>query len=121
MPLGRGAIARSIMAFLPKPQQLPLITRNLDDLRAVGLGNSPEAIRERLKQVRRAGFAVAHGEVTPGAVGIAAPVLDGGYPVASLCVTVAGSSVTGAQIDHIAAEVRASAQAIAAGTGVQAS
>lgn len=119
MPLGRGAIARSIMAFLPKPQQLPLITRNLQDLRAVGLGSSPAEIRECLKQVRRAGFAVAHGEVTPGAVGIAAPVLDDGYPVASLCVTIAGSSVTGAQIDKIAAEVRGSAQAIAAANDVE--
>src|SRR5688572_31892537 len=40
-------------------------------------------------------------------VGIAAPILDDrDYPIASVCVTIAGSLVTGALIDHIGAEVR---------------
>ena len=60
-----------------------------------------------LKKVRKTGFAVAYGEVTPGAVGIAAPVLDDRqYPIASVCVTIAGHLVTGVQIDQIGAEVR---------------
>src|ERR1700751_315070 len=44
MPLGRGAIARSIMAFLPRQQLGSLIERNLDDLRSVGLGATPEEV-----------------------------------------------------------------------------
>lgn len=107
MPLGRGAIARSIMAHLPKLQLLALIERNLDDLRSVGLGNTAEEVQKCLKKVRKAGFAVAYGEVTPGAVGIAAPVLDERHlPIASVCVTIAGNLVTGSQIDEIGAEVR---------------
>lgn len=113
MPLGRGAIARSIMAFLPKPQLLGLIERNLDDLQAVGLGASSEDIQKALKRIRRIGFAVAYGEVTPGAVGIAAPVFDERrHPIASLCVTVAGDPVTGAEIDQIGIEVQQAAIAI---------
>jgi DNA-binding IclR family transcriptional regulator len=115
MPLGRGAIARSIMAFLPRPRLLPLIERNLDDLRSVGLGDSTQDVLKSLKKVRKAGFSVAYGEVTPGAVGIAAPILDDRrYPIASICVTIAGNLVTGAEIDEISARVGRVAPQIAA-------
>ena len=107
MPLGRGAIARSIMAFLPKRQLVPLIERNLTDLRSVGLGATTQEVQTSLKKVRKAGVAVAYGEVTPGAVGIAAPVFDDRrHPIASICLTIAGNLVTGAQIDEIGADVR---------------
>jgi DNA-binding IclR family transcriptional regulator len=116
MSLGRGAIARSIIAFLPKRQLLPLIERNLDDLRSVGLGDTAEDVQNSFKRVRRAGFSVAYGEVTPGAVGIAAPVFDDRrYPIASVCVTIAGTLVTGKEIDQIGAEVLRAASQISAG------
>ncbi|HEY4204164.1 MAG TPA: IclR family transcriptional regulator [Xanthobacteraceae bacterium] len=115
MSLGRGAIPRSIMAFLPRARLMPLIAENLTDLRAVGLGATPDEIYARMRQVRRAGFAIAHGEVTPGAIGIAAPVLgDGKHPIASLCVTIAGHAVTGTQLDTIGERVRNDALAIGA-------
>src|SRR5689334_15731770 len=66
MAMGRGAIARSIMAFLPKPQLMPLIERYADDLRQVGVGASQEEILAAFRRIRRAGVAVAFGEVTPG-------------------------------------------------------
>ncbi len=107
MPLGRGAIARSIIAFLPRQRLMPLIERNLADLQSVGLGATADDVYRSLKKVRRAGFSVAYGEVTPGAVGIAAPIFDaGGHPVASLCLTIAGTLVTGAQIDEIGPKVQ---------------
>jgi len=115
MPLGRGAIARSIMAFLPKRQLVPLIERNLADLRAVGLGATVQDVQASLKKLRKAGVAVAYGEVTPGAVGIAAPVFDDRrHPIASVCLTIAGNLVTGAQIDQLGAEVRQVASQISA-------
>jgi DNA-binding IclR family transcriptional regulator len=115
MPLGRGAIARSIMAFLPRARLVPLIEQNLDDLCSVGLGMTAEEVRQSMKRVRRAGHAVAFGEVTAGAVGIAAPVLDDrGAPVASVCVTIAGTLVDGAGIDRIAIDVKAVASEISA-------
>ena len=115
LPLGRGAIARSILALLPRPRLLPLIERNLADLRAVGLGDTADDVLKSLRKVRKAGFCVAYGEVTPGAVGIAAPVVDDrDYPIASVCVTIAGNLVTGAQIDQIGADVRRVAAEISA-------
>src|SRR5437763_258119 len=47
-------------------------------------------------------------------VAAAAPVLDAGYPVASLCVTIAGQQARGELIDRISEEVREAAGLIAA-------
>jgi DNA-binding IclR family transcriptional regulator len=116
MPMGRGAIGRSIMAFLPRQRLVPLITRYADDLRSVGVGATPEEIMAVLKRIRRAGVAVAFGEVTPGAIGIAAPILDANDPVASLCVTIAGRHASGELIDRIGEEVRDAAHLISSGT-----
>jgi DNA-binding IclR family transcriptional regulator len=113
MPMGRGAIARSIMAFLPKPQLMPLLDRYADDLRQVGVGATQEEVLAAFRRIRRAGIAVAFGEVTPGAVGIAAPILDAGYPTASLCVTIGGQQARGELIDQIGGQVREAARLIA--------
>ncbi|MEO3388649.1 IclR family transcriptional regulator [Mesorhizobium sp. CAU 1741] len=110
MPLGRGAIARSILAFLPKRRLLPLIQQSIDEFRAVGLGDTIEDVVESLRRVRKAGCAVAFGEVTPGVVGIAAPIFDAGQsPVASICVTIKGNLVDGNAIDQISGQVRQAA------------
>ncbi len=110
MPLGRGAIPRSIMASLPKSQLVPLIEQNLPELSSVGLGSTVEEVVEALRKLRKTGYFVAYGEVTPGAVGIAAPILDSKqYPIACLCVTISGSAFTGQDIDLIGASVRSSA------------
>lgn len=113
MPLARGAIARSIMAFLPRRRLAPLVETIKPDLQAVGLGHTTEEILDSLKRVRKAGCAIAHGEVTPGVVGIAAPIFDAGQsPIASLCVTISGQLVNGKQIDEIGARVRGYASEI---------
>ena len=110
MPLGRGAIPRSIMAFIPRSQLLPLVAQNLTELTAVGLGTTVEEVVEALRMMRKSGYFVAYGEVTPGAVGIAAPIFDlRQYPTASLCVTIAGSAISGNAIERIGAEVRQAA------------
>lgn len=110
MPLGRGAISRSILAFLPRRRLLPLITNSLDDFKAVGLGESIDDVLQTLKSVRKAGYATAYGEVTPGVVGIAAPVFDAGQtPVGSICITIKGSLVSGTLIDEISGYVRQAA------------
>jgi len=81
----------------------------------VGLGDTADDVLKSLRKVRKAGFCVAYGEVTPGAVGIAAPVVDDrDYPIACVCITIAGNLVTGAQIDQIGAEVRRVASQISA-------
>ncbi|WP_370320778.1 IclR family transcriptional regulator [Oricola sp.] len=88
MPLARGAVSRAIIAFLPRRKLLPIVTANLDGLRNAGLGEDLDAVLDVFREVRRAGYAVAHGEVTPGVIGVAAPIFDGGSgPIAALGVT----------------------------------
>ena len=113
MPLGRGSIGRSIMAFLPRRHLLPLVEGALPDLAAIGLGPTAEDVMEVLRRVRKAGYAVAYGEITAGVVGIAAPVFDAGRsPIASVGVTISGTLVDGATIDEIGRQVRNAAKDI---------
>lgn len=113
MPLARGAISRSIIAFLPRRKQLPFVDANLDELRATGLGETREQILDAMRQIRRTGYVVAYGEVTPGVAGIAAPIFDSGAsPIASLCLTMAqdvaarfGVDVLGTRLKTTAAEI----------------
>ena len=95
MPLARGAISRSIMAFLPRRQLLPMVEANLDELKAVGLGDTVDEILDSYRRIRKAGFATARGEVTPGVTGFAAPIFDAGKsPIASICLTIASAELT---------------------------
>jgi DNA-binding IclR family transcriptional regulator len=113
MPMGRGAIARSIVAFLPRQRLLQTIDRMFDDFRAVGLGETTEAIEQSFRAVRRAGCAIAFGEVTPGVVGVAAPVFDAGRsPVGSFCVTIAQTIVDENALRGLAADVVEAAQSV---------
>lgn len=113
MNLGRGALARSILAFLPPRQAARLIEEHLDEHRAVGFGVSVEDVARNLQQIRSDGYAVAHGEVTPGVIGTAAPIFDSAKsPIASLCMTVSGTQADLAAPGEIANLVRSAAQRI---------
>lgn len=85
MPLGRGATSRAILAFLPARQAEPLIEANLAEFQAAGFGETVKEILPQLRAIRKAGVAVAWGEVTEGVVGFASPIFDAGRtPIASL-------------------------------------
>lgn len=111
MPLARGAISRAILAYLPRHQLQAKILKNLPELSRVGLGATAEEVTDALRRVRRAGCAIARGEVTPGVVGIAAPVFDSGKsPIAALCMTIRESDVDEDRIARIAADIWSEAE-----------
>lgn len=113
MPLTRGAISRAIIAFLPRRQQAAMVLDRLAEFRDLGLGDSVAAVTERLREIRKTGYSVAFGEVTPGVVGIAAPVFDSSKaPIAVLCVTVARTAIDDAQIPAVGTRVKAGADTI---------
>jgi DNA-binding IclR family transcriptional regulator len=115
MQLARGAISRAILAFLPRRQLEAMIAKNLGDLSDLGLGGTVSEVMESMRKVRKAGIAIAHGEVTPGVVGIAAPVLNAGnIPAGSLSVTISAQEADQARIDAIAADVIAAARSLSA-------
>lgn len=115
MPLVRGAIPRAILAFLPKRQQEQIIAENMSDYVGSDVGDGISAVLAGLRQTRREGVAIARGEVTPGVVGVSAPIFDAGrVPIAALCLTSNEDDITQSRLDAIAADIRDTAQAIGA-------
>ena len=115
MPLARGAISRAILAWLPRRRLEPLVAENLAEFAGHGVGETPDEVLDALRRVRRDGHALARGEVTPGVVGIAAPVFDcGRSPIAALCVTSDEALMTPERVARVAADVRRGAETVSA-------
>ncbi len=113
MPLARGAISRAILAWLSKSEQEDIGGANLTEFARVGIGETVEEVRTTLRKVRRDGVAIAHGEVTPGVVGIAAPIFDAGSaPAAALCMTATEIDTSPQQQAALAHKVRDLARTI---------
>ena len=76
MPLFRGATSKIILAHLPSRNLRRLYAANQAEIAEADLGQSWEAFREAMASMRKRGHAVTRGEVDPGHIGIAAPILD---------------------------------------------
>ncbi|MGI9825017.1 IclR family transcriptional regulator [Agromyces sp. Marseille-Q5079] len=73
MPLHGGASGLAILAFLPDSVQREVANGPLAQLTPDTV-TTPDALLERLAQIRRDGYAITRGERITGAVAIAAPV-----------------------------------------------
>ncbi len=94
-PLHAGALSRAILAFLP-PQEIEEILR-AEPLRAFTERTPTRTgiLRRVLRQTREHGFAVSHEEVTPGALGISAPILGhDGWAIGSIGLSCVMQRVT---------------------------
>lgn len=115
MPLARGAISRAILAWLPRRTLEPLIDERLEEFAGHGVGATVPEVMASLRGVRRDGYAIARGEVTPGVVGIAAPVFAGGNaPIAALCLTSDEALMPGDRATRVGADIRRRADVISA-------
>lgn len=115
MPLAQGAISRAIMAWLPRRHLVPIIEENLADYVRLGLGGTVSEVLDAMRAVRRIGYAVGRGEVTPGVIGIAAPIFDGGTsPVGALCMTSAANSLDEAGVARLGKLIAERAGALSA-------
>jgi len=77
MGLVRGAASQVILAHLPPRILKALVLEIPDRLSGAGLGSNWDEFRAKLKSIRTAGLHVTRGQIDPGKVGIASPVL---YP-----------------------------------------
>ncbi|MCS7275533.1 MAG: IclR family transcriptional regulator [Dehalococcoidia bacterium] len=82
---------------------------------AILAGRPPQpGEREEVKMARRLGYSVTHGEIQPGASGIAAPICVGGRPAdASVGVVTIGELDVEAVAPHVLEAARAIAEALA--------
>ena len=113
MPLTTGAASKVILANLPKRRQTQLLAADP----AYASGQIDDAVFKRLRAIRRSGMAVAHGEVTPGIVGTAAPILDDrGHPLASFCVSMEARAYAALDRAGLEAAIRAAVAEVSAAT-----
>jgi IclR family acetate operon transcriptional repressor len=75
LPIHAGASGTAILAFLPEEEIEEILASGLERVtnRTVV---SPDRLRKQLAAIRLKGYAISHGERTPGAVGIASPIFN---------------------------------------------
>lgn len=88
-PLNAGASGLAIFAFLSRADRDRVIARKgLSALTARTIVDVAD-LEKRVEQIRSRGYACTHGERTPGAVGIAAPIFDPeGHVLGDVLITV---------------------------------
>ncbi len=74
MGLYRGAASLIVYANLPSRAQRTIWQADKERMARVGLGQTWDEVRLKLKQIRKQGYCITYGEVDPGMVGIASPV-----------------------------------------------
>lgn len=90
MPIGVGATSRVILAHLRLAQLRQLYTQQASEFSTPEGDKSFEKLQEDLREIRKQGYCLSRGEVTPGVIGIAAPVFDSESTIiGSLSVVVA--------------------------------
>ena len=88
MPIGKGAISRASAAFLPPRDRRALVEDYLDAFSGAGSGETVDEVLATLRDVRRDGYSTAWGEITPGVVAVAAPVMGSDpTPQGAICMT----------------------------------
>jgi len=107
LPSQLTASGLAMLASLP-PQQVRALFPSRDAfVQRSGVGPTTlPGLRAILSRVRRDGFAVEDGTVTPDFASVAAPVLDHtGHPVAGIAVTYPAAEVTAGERQSIVEQV----------------
>lgn len=112
LPAHLTASGRAILARLPPAQVRALYPTAAAFVDRHGSGpRTLGALRTVLQETRQRGYAVEHGEVTPGLASVAAAVLDhNGHPVAGVAVTFEGDGDAGALMGELSSQVRRTAE-----------
>ena len=114
LPAHLTASGRAILARLPPSQVRALYPTPADFVDRHGSGpRSLGALRTVLQETRQRGYAVEHGEVTPGLASVAAAVLDhNGHPVAGVAVTYESDADAGTLVGELRGQVRRTAEGL---------
>nr|WP_277604963.1 IclR family transcriptional regulator C-terminal domain-containing protein [Fertoeibacter niger] len=75
MPLHRGAASKVILAGLPSRIVKGFFEQDPGRFAAAGLGDDWEGVKQSLRVIRRGGGTVTYGELDPGLVGLASPII----------------------------------------------
>lgn len=76
MPFFRGATSKVILAHLPWRLQKKEFENHYADIAEAGMGQDWKTFSSYLRDIRKKGYCISHGEVDAGRLGIAAPVFS---------------------------------------------
>jgi IclR family acetate operon transcriptional repressor len=112
LPVTAGATGLAILAFLPDAERRAILARPLPAITPRTI-TDPARLAQSLARVARQGYAITHGERTPGAVGVAAPLFGpGGACIGSVGITLPEQRFLPADEAARARQVTAAARAI---------
>ncbi|NLS04240.1 IclR family transcriptional regulator [Rhizobium sp. P32RR-XVIII] len=101
-----GAASIAILAYLPDHQLKKLFSMAKDEFTSAGFGASLAEVKATLKGHRERGWVSTTGDVTPGVVGIAAPVFDARSEiVGSLSLTLKDTRISAKAEEEVAERV----------------
>jgi len=105
-PLLRGAASTAILAWLPNYQVSKLYKARPEEFAEAGLGENLAEVKAGLKAIRQARHVISYGMVTPGVIGVAAPLFDGRQEViGSLSLTVSDTPVMRERLEAVTGQV----------------
>lgn len=110
-PLHAGASNKVLLAHLPPEAQAAYLGRRLARVTPRTITDA-KRLASDLAAIRRRGYAVSTGELTPDVVGIAVPILSGDRLIGALAVAGPSSRLPGGRTARIVARLRAAAAGI---------
>lgn len=111
-PLHAGASNKVLLAHLPAEIMAGVLSGPLPSVTPRTLTDSSR-LRAELARIRRQGFAHSVGELTPGIVGVAVPVLSGGQLLGALAVAGPVSRFGTGRVPHAVTRLKHAARAMA--------
>lgn len=111
----RAAPSKAILAHLPPRTLAELYRAQADLVREVGLGDSLEEFRAKLRQIRAAGFSISRGELDPERMGVAAPIFTQDGVVGSISIVLHKEDATNPFVANVTTLVQAAGREIDAG------
>lgn len=108
--LHAGASALPLIAFGPQSVLREVLDTGLR--RYTSATPDPDTLKEEVRRIRSDGYAVSHGQVTPGMIGVGVPVLVDGRCLCSLSLV--GDAQSTARIDDLVELLNGGAQELRA-------
>lgn len=106
-PLLRGAASRVILAHMSAAALTRLYQAQPAQFAEAGLGVDLDAVREVLKQIRKAGCDITVGQVSIGITGVAAPLFDGrSNVIGSLSLSIGETDIPAEKLKFLSDRVR---------------
>jgi DNA-binding IclR family transcriptional regulator len=115
-PLHAGASNKVLLANLPAEEQAAYLQRPLARVTSRTVTDPKRVLRE-LARIRRQGYAISTGEMTPGVVGVAVPILSGGRLLGALAVAGPVSRLPSHRLPYIVARLKVAAAGVVSDLG----